>query len=385
VRTIGIVTTSRADYGIYLPILHKLRSHPYLDMLLYVSGTHLVEEHGNSINLIEEAGFPIAARIPLRLENDSPAGIVAIMGQAMIGFANAFKSDRPDILLILGDRYEMHAAAVAAVPFGIPIAHIHGGELTYGAIDDAFRHSLTKLSHLHFASTEIYARRIIQMGEEPWRVTVSGAPSLDNLSRIERLSRKELEGEFSVDLSRPFILATMHPVTKEFERTSEYISEFLEALDTFDDFNIVFTHSNSDTYGSMINKRISEFAEGRSNVRIVKNFGQRGYLSMMAEASVMVGNSSSGIIEAASFGLPVVNVGTRQEGRIKGANIIDTGYQASDIQAGIQKAISLGFRKSFQDMMNPYGDGNASERIVSVILSADLDRITTKRFYDLTF
>ncbi len=381
-RTIGIVTTTRADYGIYLPILEKIKSHSPLSVMLYVSGTHLSREHGYSVEEIERDGFPIAARIPLPLENDSPAGIARSMGKAAIGFADAFEVTRPDVLLVLGDRYEMHAAAVAAVPFGIPLAHLHGGELTYGAIDDSFRHSLTKLSHIHFASTEVYARRIVQMGEEPWRVIVSGAPALDQVSHMKFLSRKALEKKCEIDLSQPTILVTFHPVTREFEQTSEYISKLLKALDAFPGFNLVFTYPNADTQGSVIIRKISKFVEKRPNASIVKNFGQQGYFGMMAEAAVMVGNSSSGIIEAPSFKLPVVNIGTRQSGRIKAGNVIDSGYEPGSIRRAIQEAISPDFKKVVRRVANPYGDGRAAERIISVLSSIEMKGITIKQFHD---
>ncbi len=359
-----------------------MKSHPGLKMMLYVSGTHLSKDHGYTISEIEQDCFPIAAKIPLPLDNDDPSGIARTMGEAIIGFSRAFEAIRPDILLVLGDRYEMHAAASAAMPFGIPIAHVHGGELTYGAIDDAFRHSLTKLSHLHFASTEMYARRIIQMGEEPWRVTVSGAPALDQISNLKFFSRKVLERRYRIDLSRPAMLVTFHPVTQEFEKTSECIASLLKALNTFQDFNMIFTYPNADTYGSVIARKISKFVEKRPGAFMVKNFGQQGYFSMMANAAVMVGNSSSGIIEAASFKLPVVNIGTRQRGRIHPGHVINSGYRSGEIETAIQKAISPDFRKSVRRVTNPYGDGTASERILSVLSSIQLKGLTDKRFQD---
>jgi UDP-hydrolysing UDP-N-acetyl-D-glucosamine 2-epimerase len=381
-RKIGIVTTSRADYGLYLPLLKRIADHPDLSLSLYVSGMHLVPEYGNTIRMIEEDGFPMTACIPMMLATDSPLAISKSMGIGTMGFAQAFAEYRPDIMVVLGDRFEMHCAAVAAIPFRVPIAHIHGGELTYGAIDEQFRHSLTKMSHLHFASTETYAKRIIQMGEEPWRVIVSGAPGLDNILAIPLLSKNELTKKYNIVFSRPVILATFHPVTMEIEGTEEYITNLINALVSCKKCQIVFTYPNIDTSGSIIIDKIRAFAQDFPNVVIVENFGQQGYLSMMAYVAAMVGNSSSGIIEAPSFKLPVVNIGARQEGRMKGINVIDTDYSAGDIARGIKKALSRKFRASILDMTNPYGDGKSSDRIVSVLSEMDLNRLIPKKFHD---
>jgi UDP-hydrolysing UDP-N-acetyl-D-glucosamine 2-epimerase len=382
-RKIGIVTTSRADYGLYLPMLKRIMEDPDLSLMLYVSGMHLVPEYGNTIRMIEEDGFPITACIPMMLATDSPLAISKSMGIGTMGFAQVFAEYRPDVMVVLGDRFEMHCAAVAAIPFRIPIAHIHGGELTYGAIDEQFRHSLTKICHLHFASTETYAKRIIQMGEEPWRVIVSGAPGLDNIQAFTLLSKNELKKKYNISFSGPVILVTFHPVTMEIERTEEYITNLINALASYKKYQIVFTYPNIDTSGTIIIDKISAFAQDFPNAVIVENFGQQGYLSMMAYAAAMVGNSSSGIIEAASFKLPVVNVGTRQSGRIKGINVIDTGYDTAAIRKGIVKALSPGFREIIHNMENPYGTGRASELILSAITNIDLELLVSKRFHDL--
>jgi UDP-N-acetylglucosamine 2-epimerase (non-hydrolysing)/GDP/UDP-N,N'-diacetylbacillosamine 2-epimerase (hydrolysing) len=278
----------------------------------------------------------------------------------------------------------MHAAALAALPFKIPVAHIHGGEITQGAIDDALRHSMTKLSHLHFVSTQEYARRVIQLGEEPWRVIVSGAPSLDNVRAIRLFTRAELAARFALHLDEtPFLLVTFHPVTLEYEQTEWQVTELLAALEACG-LPVVFTMPNADTSGRTIARMIEEFVATHSSAQAVDNLGTQGYFSMMAVAAAMVGNSSSGIIEAASFELPVVNVGSRQRGRVRGANIIDVDYEQTSILEGLGKALDPQFRAKMRGIHNPYDSGGAAEKIVEVLKQVQLDdRIVTKCFHDL--
>lgn len=382
-RRIGIVTVARSDYGVYLPLLRKIDAHNNLELLLYASGAHLLEKFGNTITMIEDDGFSIAAKIPMLSKGDTPFDVAHAMGVGTQNFARVFRDNPPDILVVLGDRYEMHAVAVAAIPYQIPIAHIHGGELTYGALDDYFRHSLTKFSHLHFASTAVYAKRIIQMGEESWRVTVSGAPGLDDILQKPRLSKSELTTAYGIDLSKPTLLVTFHPVTMEYEYTEEYITNLLNALAHFSEYHVIFTYPNEDAGSAIIIKEIESYVRHHSNADVVKNFGHKGYVSMMEYAVAMVGNSSSGIVEAASLKLPVVNIGTREDGRVRNANVIDVGYSVDEIAAGINKAVSPKFCDSLTDLVNLYGDGRASERIVNILATVDLRRLIPKRFHDL--
>lgn len=380
-RTIGVVTVARSDYGIYLPVLQRIQGDPDLRLHLIVAGMHLSPEFGLTVQAIEQDGFEISERIEMLLSSDTPEGIAKSMGLGTIGFAQAYARLRPDILLVLGDRFEMHAAAMAALPFKIPIAHIHGGEVTIGAIDNSIRHALTKMSHLHFVATEVYAKRVMQMGEEPWRVIVSGGPSLDNLHSVKLLSKAELEW-LDFDLTKAFLLVTYHPVTLEYEQTDWQIQQLLAALDVTE-MPIVITYPNADTGYHTIVHRIEAFATEREHVRIVRNLGMRRYFSLMRFAAAMVGNSSSGIIEAPSFELPVVNIGTRQEGRVKARNVIDVGYEEKAILAGIEKALSAPFRRSLKGMVNPYGDGHAAEVIVETLKRIELDnKLITKRFVD---
>jgi len=383
VRTIGVATVSRSDYGIYLPILRKIQEDRELRLHLIVAGAHLSPEFGLTVKAIEADGFEIAERVEMLLSSDTPEGIVKSMGLGLIGFAQSYARFRPDILLVLGDRFEMHAAALAALPFKIPVAHIHGGEITQGATDDALRHSITKLSHLHFVATEEYARRVMQMGEDPWRVIVSGAPSLDNLKSVQFLSRQELEALLGLRLDRDPLLVTYHPVTLEYERTEWQTSELLKALEAFD-IPMIFTLPNADVSGRVILGMLESFVKKKPRARLVENLGTQGYFSVMAVAAAMVGNSSSGIVEAPSFTLPVVNIGTRQQGRIREKNVLDVGYSHAEIRAAIAKAVSPDFRAGLKDLINPYGAGHAAERIVRKLKEIKAgDELLVKGFYDM--
>ncbi|MFC2035010.1 UDP-N-acetylglucosamine 2-epimerase [Chloroflexota bacterium] len=382
-RTIGAITASRSDYGIYVPVLQRIQEDPDLSLRLFVTGMHLSPEFGSTVQIIERDDFEIAERIEMLLSSDTPEGIAKSMGLGTIGFAQAYAHSHPDILLALGDRFEMHAAVVAALPFKIPVAHLHGGESTEGLIDEAIRHSITKMSHLHFVTTETYAQRVIHMGEEPWRVVVSGAPSLDNLNKVHLLSRKEIEKQFELDLNPPLLLITYHPVTLEYEQTETHIKELLAALEEVE-ATIIFTYPNADTGSHLIIQMIREFTDRHPRAQITVNLGTQAYFSLMNHAEAMVGNSSSGIIEAASFKLPVVNIGNRQRGRLCEKNVIHVGYSQSEILKGTQKAISLNFRASLADLTNPYGDGQAAERIVNKLKQTVLnENILLKRFYDI--
>ena len=381
-RTVGVVTVGRSDYGIYLPVLRHIRDVPGLELRVMVSGMHLSPEFGLTVRDIEADGFEVADRIDMLEPSDSPEAIAKSVGRGVIGFAEAFARDQPDLLLTLGDRFEMYAATVAALPFRLPVAHISGGEVTQGAIDDALRHSMTKLSHLHFVSTQEYADRVVQMGEEPWRVTVTGSPALDSMRETELLSREALSGRLQSPLPHRFLLVTYHPVTLEFEQTACQVGELLAGLDEAS-LPVLFTAPNSDTGGRTVRRMIYDACEGRDDWQVVENLGPQAYYSAMALASAMVGNSSSGIVEAGMFPLPVVNIGTRQTGRVRSANIIDVGYARAEVAAGIHNAISDDFATSLAGMTSPFGDGHAAESIVSQLLRVPVnDDMIVKRFAD---
>lgn len=373
-RTIGVVTVSRSDYGLYRPILRRIQASTALRLQLFVSGSHLSPYHGNTYLDILKDGYPFIP-IPITPAADTPGAIAGTMGFAVSAFAQVYSMAPPDILLVLGDRYEMFAAAAAAVPLNIPIAHIHGGELSYGAIDEVFRHSMTKMAHLHFASHEQAGVRIRQMGEEPWRVHVVGAPGLDDLVR----------GQFPVPTGGevPPILFCYHPVTREVQDIDEQMDALLGGLKDAVDSMFVpvqFILPNQDTYGQHIAERVRGY---NGPCSLFPHVSRPGYLAMLHAATCLVGNSSSGIIEAASFGLPVVNVGNRQAGRLHGRNVIDVPCEREAIAAGIRQALDPAFRRSLAGMINSYGDGHASERIVQVLEEVEIDqRLIEKRFVD---
>lgn len=382
-RTISVVTVGRSDYGIYLPILRRIQTDSELVLHLIVSGAHLAPAFGSTINAIQADGFAIGERVEMLLASDSPEGIGKSIGLGVMGFAQAFSRSRPDILLALGDRFEMYAAALAALPFNIPVAHVHGGEVTQGAMDDALRHSLTKLSHLHFVSTPEYGRRVAQLGEEPWRITVSGAPSLDNLRSMVLPTCEQLEAQFDFRLQPAPLLVTFHPVTLESEQTEWQVGELMAALNELD-MPVIFTMPNTDTRNGIIRQRITEYVRTHLSAWSVENFGTRNYFGVMQFASAMVGNSSSGLLEAPSFKLPVVNIGTRQTGRVRAKNVIDVDYARAEIVAGIQRAVAPEFRSGLHDLVNPYGDGHAAERIVAGLKGVALDhRLIRKVFCDV--
>lgn len=378
-RTIAVVTGSRADYGSYVPVLRRIDAEPGLRLSVLVTGAHLASEFGLTVRAIEEHGFPIGARVPTLVTSDAPEGIATSTALGVLGFAQVFAAARPTILLVLGDRYEMLAAVLAAVPFTIPVAHVHGGEITEGAIDDVLRHAITKLSHLHFVATDRYRDRVLALGEEPWRITISGAPGLDNLRLMEPLPSADLEALIGLPLEPAPLLVTFHPVTMEYADTSRQVSELLSALDRIER-PIVFTYPGADTAARSVVQAIEAFTKKRADARLLTSLGTRAYFSLMRRAAAMVGNSSSGIIEAASFRLPVVDVGSRQGGRLRPANVIHAESDRQAIAAALERALSPVFRRSLGDLRNPYGDGHAADRIVDVLLTVPLDdRLLRKR------
>lgn len=381
-RTIGVVTTARSDYGLYRPLLNLIKDDPDLRLHLIVSGMHLSPQFGSTVTDIEADGFVVNERVESLLDADTPEGMSKSIGFGVTGFAQAYSRYRPDVLVVSGDRFEMFAAAVAAVPFRIPMAHIHGGEVTEGALDDVWRHCLTKMSHLHFVSTEEYGARVRQLGEEQWRIHVSGALSLDNVRQIKLVSREELARRFEISIPKRFLLVTFHSVTTEYEDAGWQCGELSAALSE-SGFPVLFTMPNADPGGSVIRRMIHEYLLSHSDAQAVENLGTESYLSAMSLASAMVGNSSSGIVEAAPFKLPVVNIGTRQKGRTSSANIINSGYDRAEIVKAIQRATSESFRSELVGLVSPYGDGQAAGRIIKVLKETELDhRLLTKSFQD---
>jgi UDP-hydrolysing UDP-N-acetyl-D-glucosamine 2-epimerase len=381
-RTVGVVTVARSDYGIYRPVLRALERRSEVQVQLYVGGMHLVERFGLTVAEIERDGYPIVERIDFLDGGDAPVDIAAAIGRGVVAFAQAFDRSRPDLVLLLGDRFEMFAAGIAALPLALPVAHIHGGESTESQIDEAIRHSLTKLSHLHFAATEEYARRIVQLGEEPWRVHVTGAPAIDEIARFEPLSDDELAVR-GVRLDGPTLLVTYHPVTLAHANTGEQFAALLEAV-VDSGLDAVFTFPNADTRNSEIVSQLESLPGDGGRFTVVRNLGADAYFTLMSRAAAMVGNSSSGVIEAASFELPVVDVGIRQRGRLRAANVIAAEGDVASIRAAIERALDPSFRQTLVGLANPYGDGHASDRIAEVVATAPLDeRLLLKPFHDL--
>lgn len=379
---IAVITTSRADYGILRPLIKALVEDPDINAGLLVSGGHLDERQGSTVREIEQDGFPIRARIPLGAAKDTAHSVTQQMARCIDGFAAQFTVSRPDLLIALGDRYEMFAAVSASVPFNIPVAHIHGGELTYGAQDDNFRHALTKLSHLHFASTAEYATRIKRMGEPPERVFNVGALSIDGIKSAPRLSKAELFARFDIRWNSAPLLVTLHAETKAALPVDNFAQAFFDALKDVDR-TIIITHPNVDAGGATILKAAQAFQAQRSNVFIVPNFGAQAYYSLLTHAAAMVGNSSSGITEAAAFDLPVVNVGNRQKGRVRSANIIDVAMETDQVASATARALSSEFRAQLQGMDHAYGDGTAAHQILSIIKSVGaLQDLIIKEFHD---
>lgn len=382
-RTIGIVTVARSDYGILRPVLRLIDADPDLGLMLYAAGAHLVPELGRTVDDIERDGFAIEARVPLYAGSDAPAATARALGQGVEGFADAFAAARPDLLLLLGDRFEMLAAAAAALPLRIPLAHVHGGEVSEGAFDDAIRHALTKLSHLHFASAEPHARRILQLGEEPWRVLVSGAPGLDAIAESPPLGDAELSERIGLQLNGPTLLVTYHPATLDEGEPRARVRELLAAVDA-SGLPAIFTYPGADPGGVAVREEIDAYVHGRADAAAPPSLGSAAYVALMRRAAAMVGNSSSGIVEAASVGLPVVNVGIRQQGRLRAANVLDVGNGRDEILAGIRTATSAAFREGLEGLVNPYGDGHAAERIVERLKQVELGpRLLRKRFVDV--
>jgi UDP-hydrolysing UDP-N-acetyl-D-glucosamine 2-epimerase len=369
-RTIAVVTSSRADYShLYWP-LRELSQHPDIELKLIVLGAHLSPQFGETVREIEKDGFPIAARLECLLSSDTDVGMAKTLGLAVLSLADLLAQMRPDLLLLIADRYEMLAPAAVALTLRIPVAHIEGGEVSEGAIDDAVRNALTKMSHIHFTSTEGARARVIAMGEEPWRVHRAGAPSLDHLRRSRLLSRQELEEKLQLDLRNPPYLVACHPVTLLRDTTQEADALFAALRET--NAPIFFFYPNSDAGNHALLERTRSLLPTRKDARLFVNLDPVTYWSLLREAVVLIGNSSSGIMEAASFSLPVVNIGFRQKGRERARNILDAEPELAAIRAKIAEAVSPSFRESLAGMTNPYGDGHAAEKIVQVLTSTPL-------------
>ncbi|MDE6847494.1 MAG: UDP-N-acetylglucosamine 2-epimerase (hydrolyzing), partial [Lachnospiraceae bacterium] len=367
-RRICIVTATRAEYGLLKPVIEKIYKSEMTELKLVVTGMHLSPEFGLTYKEIEEDGYPVDQKIEMLLSSDTPTGITKSMAVALMGFADYFSANRPDIVVILGDRYEMLTAATAAMIARIPIAHLHGGEKTEGAVDEAIRHSITKMSQLHFTATEEYRRRVIQLGEQPNRVYNVGALGVENARKVSLLSKEELEHQIGFRFSKPTIIVTYHPVTLEMLTAREQFADILSVIDNHKEISVIFTKSNADADGRIINQMIDEYV-GKNRDRCVgyTSLGQRRYLSVLQYVDAVLGNSSSGLIEVPSFHIPTINIGDRQRGRVCAESVIHCANTVQEIEMALQTALSEELRKSLAMIQNPYEKEGTSDKIVEII------------------
>ena len=383
-RKICIVTGTRAEYGLLYWLMKEIQEDADLALQIIATGMHLSPEFGLTYRQIEKDGFKIDKKIEMLLSSDTPTGISKSMGLGMIGFADAYADLKPDIIVLLGDRFEIFSAAAAAMIARIPIAHLHGGETTEGAFDEAIRHSITKISHLHFTATEEYRRRVIQLGESPDRVFNVGGLGIDNINKLELLNRGEFEDSIEFKLGQKNLMITFHPVTLEHATAGEQFKNILDVLDEFDDTKFIFTKPNADTEGRIITQMIDEYISRNEHKAIsFVNLGQLRYLSAMQFVDAVVGNSSSGIAEAPTFKIGTINLGDRQRGRIKADSVIDCKPTRESILAAIRKLYSTEFQKKLKNVKNPYGEGGAAKKIKEVLKEKDIADILKKEFYDI--
>ncbi len=385
-RKICIITGTRAEFGLLFWLMKFLKEDATNSFQLIVTGMHLSPEFGLTFKEIEKAGFIINKKIEILLSSDTAIGVSKSIGLAQISFAEAFNELQPDLIIVLGDRFEIFAAATAAMIARIPIAHIHGGESTEGVIDESIRHSITKMSQLHFTATEKYRKRVIQLGENPAMVFNVGSPGLDNINSLKLLSKKEFEKSINFKLNKKNILITFHPVTLE-DNTSEFqFDNLLKAIDDLKETNFIFTKPNADTDGRIIIGKIDEYvAKNKHKACSFISMGQLRYLSALQHVDVVLGNSSSGLTEAPSFKIATINIGDRQKGREKANSVIDCTPKITDIRKAVHKAFSLEFKKQLSVVVNPYGESGASKKIKKIITSIDLTNIIKKSFYDIDF
>lgn len=373
-RKILVVTGTRAEYGLLYWTMKKIKEDENLELQLIVTGNHLVPEYGLTVESIKRDGFRIDEEIDMIISSNNKSAILKSMGIEMIQMAQVLERLKPDIMLVLGDRYEIFIAVTCAMMMNIPIAHMNGGESTEGAIDEQIRHAITKMSHIHFPGAESYKEKIIKMGEEPWRVNNVGQAGIENIKRLNLLNREEICNELGIDCYKKILLITYHPTTLKVDGIHSEIDNLLFALEECSE-EIIFTYPNADFGSRYIVDKINEFVNKRSNAHIFYSLGQLRYLSVMKNCDAVIGNSSSGILEAPYFKVPVVNIGDRQKGRLRCKNIIDCSNNQIDIEKAIYLAVyDQEFRESIFDIKNIYGDGNTSEEIVKILKNIDIDK-----------
>lgn len=380
-RNISVVTSSRADFGLLFYLLKEIDIDPDLELTLIVTGSHLSEEFGLTYKEIEK-DFYIHQKIDILNVEDSAFDIIKSMTMLQELLTKQFTNRKPDILVLLGDRYEIFSAAIAALICNVPIAHLHGGERSEGVIDEALRHSITKMSHFHFVAHEDYKKRVIQLGESPERVFNVGALGLDNIKKIKLISRNELEKKINFSFNKRNILVAFHPLTLEEDVTKKHFSELLKFIGTLEETNVIFTKSNIDSGGRMINKLIDEYVSTHKNTIAFASLGQSRYLNVLAKVDALVGNSSSGILEAPALKVASINIGDRQRGRIFASSVINCDYSSDSISEAFVKLYSKKFQKRLQNTKNPFGDSGASKKIHHYLKSVNLNNVLKKSFYD---
>ena len=383
-RKICVITGTRAEYGLLYWTMKAIEENPCCELNVIITGMHLSPEFGLTGELLEKDSFKVDAKVECLVSSDTEVGITKSIGLGIIGFADAFERLKPDIILLLGDRFEIFAAATAAMIAKIPIAHCHGGEATEGVVDEPIRHSITKMSHLHFTSTEEYRKRVIQLGEHPDNVWNVGALGIENINKLQLLSRHEFESSIDFNLGEINFLVTFHPVTLD-DNSAEYqFVELLKALDQINNAHIIFTLPNADTNGRIIIELIKEYtSKNNKKAKYFTSLGQLRYLSAIQYIDCVVGNSSSGLIEIPSFNTPTVNIGDRQRGRAFGETVINCEPNAQSILSALKKSLSEEFKNLIKNSRNPYGSGNSSEKIIEILSTHSLDNLLKKRFYNL--
>jgi GDP/UDP-N,N'-diacetylbacillosamine 2-epimerase (hydrolysing) len=383
-RNICVVTGTRAEFGLLRWLMEEINNHPGLTLQVVATGMHLSPEFGSTYQEIEEAGFQIDAKVEMLLSSDTNTAVTKSMGLGVIGFADTYERLVPDMLVVLGDRFEIFAATSAAMIAGIPVAHLHGGETTEGAFDEAIRHSITKMSHLHFVAADEYRRRVIQLGEYPDRVFDVGGMGIDAIKRIKLMSREALESSLEINFGKKNLLVTFHPVTLESGGSSAtQMGELLAVLAELKDTTLIFTMPNADTGGRELGRMVREFAQEHPNAKVFTSLGQLRYFSCLAQVDGVVGNTSSGLLEAPAFNIGTVNVGDRQKGRLKAVSVIDCEPNRQSICIALKTLYSKSFKHSLASIVNPYGNGGASKAIVKVIAEYSLENICKKQFYNL--
>ena len=383
VKKICVVTGSRAEYGLLRNLIGMLANSAEFDLQLVVTGMHITDKFGETYREIEQDGFFIDFKIDINLSSDSSVGVSKSISLGIHKFSELFDQMQPDILVVLGDRFEIFSAVVAATFANVPIAHIHGGELTEGQIDDSIRHSITKFSHLHFVSTERYRDRVIQLGESPEKVFCVGALGIDAIINQKLITKKDLESSLAVKFQKKNLLITYHPVTLEKKTSSRDFEEILMALSTLDDTSLFFTMPNADQDNAIIFSMIESFVKIKKNAHAFKSMGSVRYLSCMKYVDAVVGNSSSGIIEAPSLKTPTINVGNRQKGRIQAESILNCSPERFQIQEAIHQIYSQPFQELLKKVKNPYGEGGASTKILKFLKSQHFDKLINKSFFDV--